>query len=125
MLEELGAGDKPKLYVFNKCDRGTYDDPVIDRTRDRDKVVHVSALTGKGCDKLAEMLVDIVNGGKRSVIFKIPNSEAGALNRLYKDAVVEDVEYGAEYMTVKATVDEKVRGMMRKYDTEPPKTEEY
>lgn len=124
-LEELGAGDKPKLYVFNKCDRGTYDDPVIDRTRDRDKVVHVSALTGKGCDKLAEMLVDIVNGGKRSVIFKIPNSEAGALNRLYKDAVVEDVEYGAEYMTVKATVDEKVRGMMRKYDTEPPKTEEY
>ena len=124
-LEELGAGDKPKLYVFNKCDRGTYDDPVIDRTRDRDRVVHVSALTGKGCDKLAEMLVDIVNGGKRSVVFKIPNAEAGALNRLYKDAVVEEVEYGADYMTVKAIVDEKVRGMMKKYDTDPPKTEEY
>ncbi len=124
-LEELGAGDKPTLYVFNKCDKGTFDDPVIDRTRERDKVVHVSALTGKGCDKLAEMLVEMVNGGKSSVVFKIPNSEAGALNRLYKDAVVEKVDYGAEYVTVRATVDAKVRGMMRKYDTEPPKTEEY
>ena len=71
------------------------------------------------------MLVDIVNGGKGSVVFKIPNAEAGALNRLYKDAVVEEVEYGADYMTVKAIVDEKVRGMMKKYDTDPPKTEEY
>ena len=71
------------------------------------------------------MLVEMVNGGKSSVIFKIPNSEAGALNRLYKDAVVEEVDYGAEYVTVRATVDAKVRGMMRKYDTEPPKTEEY
>ncbi len=124
-LEELGAGDKPTLYVFNKCDKGTFDDPVIDRTKERDKVVHVSALTGKGCDKLAEMLVEMVNGGKSSVVFKIPNSEAGALNRLYKDAVVEEVDYGAEYVTVRATVDAKVRGMMRKYDTEPPKTEEY
>lgn len=124
-LEELGAGDKPTLYVFNKCDKGTFDDPVIDRTKERDKVVHVSALTGKGCDKLAEMLVEMVNGGKSSVVFKIPNSEAGALNRLYKDAVVEEVDYGAEYVTVRATVDAKVRGMMRKYDTEPPKAEEY
>ena len=124
-LEELGAGDKPTLYVFNKCDKGTFDDPVIDRTKERDKVVHVSALTGKGCDKLAEMLVEMVNGGKSSVVFKIPNSEAGALNRLYKDAVVEEIDYGAEYVTVRATVDAKVRGMMRKYDTEPPKTEEY
>jgi GTP-binding protein HflX len=124
-LEELGAGEKPTLYVFNKCDRGTFDNPIIDRTKHREKVVQVSALTGEGCDKLAEMLVEMVNGGKTRVTFKIPNSEAGALNRLYKDAVVEDVEYGAEFMTVTATVDAKVRGMMRKYDTNPPEKEEY
>ena len=125
LLEELGAAGKPTLYVFNKCDRGTFDDPIIDRTRHREKVVHVSALTGNGCDKLAEMLTEIVNGGKSTVVFRIPNNDAGALNRLYKDAVVEEVEYGAEYITVKATVDAKVRGMMRKYDTNPPEKEEY
>ena len=124
-LEELGAGEKPTLYVFNKCDRGTFDDPIIDRTRHREKVVQVSALTGDGCDKLAEMLVEMINGGKARVTFKIPNSEAGALNRLYKDATVEEVDYGAEYVTVVATVDAKIRGMMRKYDTHPPEKEEY
>lgn len=124
-LESLGAGDKPTIYVFNKCDKGTYDDPIIDRTRTRTNVVNISALTGEGCDALAEMLQNIINGDKSKVTFKIPNAEQGALNILYRDATVESVEYGAEYVTVVATVDAKVRGMLKKYDTEPPVTEEY
>ncbi len=124
-LDELGAGEKPTLYVFNKCDRGIFDDPLISRTKDRQNVVCISALTGEGCGELGEMLARIVGDGKTSVTFRIPNTEQGALNRLYRDAVVEDVEYGAEFVTVRATVDSKVRGMMRKYDVEPPVTEEY
>ena len=72
-----------------------------------------------------ELLVEMVNGGKARVTFKIPNAEAGALNRLYKDATVEEIDYGAEFVTVIATVDSKVRGMLRKYDTDPPQSEEY
>ena len=124
-LEELGAGDKPTLYVFNKCDRDAYDDPIIDRTRERQSVVHISALTGQGCDTLAEMLQNIVHGDKCSVVFKIPNAEQGAMNILYREATIEDVDYGPEFVTVKAVVDAKVRGMLRKYDTNPPKMEEY
>ena len=123
-LEELGAGDKPILYVFNKCDKGTYDDPVIDRTKERQQVVHISAKTGKGCDTLAEMLQNIVHDGKCSVIFRIPNAEQGAMNILYRDATIEEVDYGAEYVTVKAVVDAKVRGMLKKYDTQLPEEEE-
>ena len=124
-LEDLGAGDKPTIYVFNKCDKGTFDNPVIDRTRERENIVHISAKTGEGCDRLAEMLMKIVGNGKTSVVFKIPNCEQGSLNRLYRDAVVEEVEYGEEYVTVRATVDSKVRGMLKKYDTEPQEEEEY
>ncbi len=123
-LEELGAGDKPTIYVFNKCDKGTYDDPIIDRTRDRQQVVHISAKTGQGCDKLTEMLQSVVLDGKCSVVFKIPNAEQGAMNILYRDATIEDVDYGAEFVTVKAVVDAKVRGMLKKYDTMLPDEEE-
>lgn len=123
-LDELGASGKPTLYVFNKCDKGAYDDPIVDRSRQREHVVHISALTGKGCDELSELLQNIIHGDKCSVIFKIPNAEQGALNRLYKDATVEDVEYGAEFVTVKAVVDSKTRGMLRKYDTNPPVSDE-
>ena len=124
-LEELGAGDKPTLYVFNKCDKGTFDDPVIDRTRDRQQVVHISAKTGSGCDTLSEMLQNMVLDGKCSVVFKIPNSQQGAMNILYRDATVEEVDYGAEFVTVKAIVDKKTRGMLKKYDTMLPEKEEY
>ena len=124
-LQSLGAGEKPTLYVFNKCDKGAYDDPIIDRTQTRRDVVCISALTGAGCEELALKLQEIVNGGKTSVTFKIPNAEQGAMNILYREATIEDVDYGPEYVTVKATVDAKVRGMLKKYDTDPPKAEEY
>ena len=124
-LESLGAGDKPTIYVFNKCDKGTYDNPIIDRTQSRRNVVNISALTGEGCEELAELLQKIVNGDKCSVVFKIPNAEQGAMNVLYREATVEEVDYGPEFVTVKATVDSKIRGMLKKYDTNPPKVEEY
>ena len=72
------------------------------------------------------MLQEIANGGKCSVVFKIPNAEQGAMKVLYREATIEDVDWGAEYVTVKATVDAKVRGMLKKYDTMlPEKEEEY
>ncbi len=124
-IEELGGGDKPTVYVFNKCDKGIYDDPIIDRTKDREHIAHISAKTGEGCEELAMLLQRVIHGDKCSVVFKIPNSEQAALNRLYKDATVEDVDYGPDFVTVRAIVDSKVRGMLKKYDTDPPKKEEY
>ena len=66
----------------------------------------------------------MVLDGKRRVTYLIPNSEAGALNVLYKNATVETVDYGAEGITVVALADAKARGMMKKYaldDTPEPK----
>ena len=46
------------------------------------------------------------------------------MNILYREATIEEVDYGAEFVTVKAVVDAKVRGMLKKYDTMLPETEE-
>lgn len=121
LLAELGAGGKPCLIVYNKCDLPAREDipapvsaPVsADGSR---RTVFISALTGKGLDTLGEQLEALLKAGKKKVCFKIPNAEAGALNLLYKNAAVEDVEYGNEYITVTATVDAKIRGMLAKYD---------
>ena len=64
------------------------------------------------------MLESVIHEGKQRVKFVIPNREAGALNKLYANATVEDVEYGAEDITVYAVVDAKTRGMMKKYDVD-------
>ena len=124
LLAELGAAGKPTLYVFNKCDAGIACPPSSVINTDDEYSVCISAKNGKGVDKLAEMLETILHNGKTRATFIIPNAEQGALNILYKNATVENVEYGADGVTVQATVDEKTRGMLRKYDTDPPRREE-
>ena len=124
LLAELGAAGKPTLYVFNKCDAGIACPPSSVINTDDEYSVCISAKNGEGVDKLAEMLETILHNGKTRATFIIPNAEQGALNILYKNATVENVEYGADGVTVQATVDEKTRGMLRKYDTDPPRREE-
>ncbi len=125
LLDELGAGGKPTLYVFNKCDRETCDtvnlmDVTANKVSRRDgqtRAVCISALTGRGCDELSEAIQDMIRKGKRTVTFVIPNAEQGALSRLYSEkATVESVDYGYDAVTVVATVDDRVYGIMKKYD---------
>ena len=117
LLEELGAADKPTLYVFNKCDKGA---PVAFRSlgtyAENHRAVTISAATGQGLELLLETIRELLHAGKKRVEFHIPNSEGGALSQLYQFAVVEDVEYGAEEMVVTATVDAKTHGMLRRFD---------
>jgi len=124
LLEELGAGGKPTIFVFNKCDRGVYEFSRVGQSADRN-VVYISALTGQGVELLVAKLEEIVLASKRPVVFTIPNSEAGALNILYKNATVQDVEYGAETIKATALADAKVIGMLRKYTDIPEEKEEY
>ena len=122
LLDELGASEKPRLYVFNKCDLGVGAELSIGSPAKHARTVMISAATGQGIELLVRELQALILEGKRRVIFRIPNAQAGALNTLYKSATVEDVEYGAEFMVVTATVDAKVHGMLRAFDpdwTEP------
>lgn len=129
LLQDLGAGGKPTLYVFNKCDRESCDTVSLmavvakkglsfDAQNDSHRsAVYISALSGQGLDQLAMAIQDMVRLGKRRVTFVIPNAEQGALSRLYSEqAAVESVDYGYEAVTVVATVDDRVYGMMKKYD---------
>lgn len=123
LLCELGAADKPTLYVFNKCDKGMAEPPAVGREA-ADNVAFISALTGQGVDRMVSLLEGMVLSDKRRVTYLIPNSEAGALNTLYKNATVENVEYGAEGMTVTVLADARIRGMMRKYALDDPEPKE-
>ena len=123
LLAELGAAGKPTIYVYNKCDLGISPElpSYIANNEDPNRVVcAISAKSGEGIDALLQRVEEIIHQGKSRVTFVIPNSEQGALNILYKNATVESVDYGYEGVTVVATVDQKVRGMLKKYDVNRP-----
>ena len=123
LLAELGAAGKPTIYVYNKCDLGVSSElpSYIANSEDPNRVIcAISAKNGDGVDALLEKIESIIHKGKSRVTFVIPNSEQSALNILYKNATVESVDYGYEGVTVVATVDQKVRGMLKKYDINRP-----
>ena len=124
LLSELGAADKPTLYVFNKCDLGMAEIARVGREAPDDHMVFISAKTGQGVEQMIEKLTTIVSEGKRRVTYRIPNAEGGALNTLYRYATVESVEYGDEYMTVVALADSQARGMLRRFATDDPEPQE-
>ena len=129
LLAELGAAGKPTIYVYNKCDLGVSAElpSYVANNEDPNHIVcAISAKSGQGIDTLLEKVEGIIHQGKSKVTFVIPNSEQGALNILYKNATVESVDYGYEGVTVVATVDQKVRGMLKKYDiNKPQEVEEF
>ncbi len=119
LLAELGAGNKPTLLVYNKCDKEAADDglPMPDLSENESrKTVCISALTGQGTDVFCDKLIELLHSGKRRVKFVIPNKDAGMLNILYKNASVESAEYGPDSITAVAVCDSKIRGMLGAYD---------
>ena len=117
LLGELGAADKPVLYVFNKCDLGADASfRAIGTGAANRRTVCISAVTGQGIPLLLDCLSELLHDGKRRVVFRIPNADGGAVNQLYREAVVESVDYGPDCVTVTAVVDDRGHGMLRRYD---------
>ncbi len=124
LLTELGAADKPTLYVFNKCDLGMAELGRMGVDAPTEHRAFISAKTGQGVEQMVQKLEAMVCAGKKRVTYRIPNADGGALHTLYRLATVESVDYGNEYMTVLALVDSQVRGVMRKYAVDDPEPKE-
>ncbi len=118
LLYDLGAADKPILYVFNKCDVSTESAQALARLRGRENVVAISALDGRGVPDLVDKLELLALGGKRMCVLMIPMNKQGLIAQLYAASAVEDVEYLDNGVRVVALLDEKLRGRFKEYIVE-------
>lgn len=120
LLSDLGAADKPKLYVMNKCDRAENADLIrsISADGENSEFVSISAKTGDGIDSLVEKLERMLGKGKRRVKLFLPMSAGAILNDIYSNAENVEVDYTADGMEVTATLDEKLYGKLFRYITE-------
>ena len=117
ILNSLGASDKPKLYVFNKSDLATnerlYDLRLIRGAESR--VVTLCAKSGEGLDELTSQLEELCRSGKTNEVFLFPYSDQGQMNILYNSSEVRSTKYVEEGVLVEACVDEKTKGILKKY----------
>lgn len=117
LLEELGASDKPVLYVFNKCDSADGSLAAAAADIPSADAIFISARTGEGVDTLVSRLGEVVRMGKRRITFHFPASELGCLSALYGSSTVEEVEYVDDGAVVTAVVDAKIAGQYAKFVT--------
>ena len=118
LLAELGAADKPIVYVFNKCDmvESMYDE--VRNIAIKKNCVFISAKTGEGIDKLTDELETLALGGKRLCKLVFPMSEQAALSRLYALSLIESIEYTEVGAEVSALLDAENYGRYKKYIAE-------
>ena len=113
LIRELGAGEIPRIDVFNKSDRL----PAGEIMPHGEDICSISAKTGEGVDKLLEMIASRLDSGSRRVELRIPYDKGGLLDQLYREAKVESVEYG-ETIAVTAVCTPKVLGQMAPFIAE-------
>ncbi len=114
VLDELGAGEKPRLIVFNKADLlersardGTATDPAIDGA------VFVSALTGYGLDMLRAELASLLASLWVAVDVHVPYTAGALLARIRERGTVE-LEYGNRDIRVSGRVAPALAGELER-----------
>ena len=113
LIRELGAGELPRIDVFNKSDRL----PAGEIMPHGEDICSISARTGEGVDELLEMIASRLDSGSRRVELHIPYDKGGLLDQLYRETKVENVEYG-ETIAVTAVCTPKVLGQMAPFIAE-------
>ena len=109
LIQELGAGDKPIIEVFNKCDIALRDTPYPKDS------IEISAKSGMGTDELLKRLDELVASGKKKLKLLIPHSEAGAVADVYRLATVLDCEYVEQGALITTECDARAQGRFEKY----------
>ena len=103
VLEEIGAGEKPRLLVLNKAD-------LLDEEERREaflrhpEAVMISAATGEGLEELRERIEVAFEETLRAVELLVPYSEGGRLSELHELAGEIEREERGDGVLVRARV---------------------
>jgi GTP-binding protein HflX len=96
VLEEIGAGERPRQLVLNKIDRLS---EVERRGLEHlhPDAIQVSSVTGEGLDQLIEVIEQAFSATARTLHLLVPHGDGGVVAELYKvdhELVREDVPEG-------------------------------
>lgn len=104
VLNEIGAGDKPTLMVFNKMDRLTAAGTLTRLRELYPNSVAISAITGAGTDELLAEIGSQIRPERELLDLKIPHEQAALIARLHQVGQVLERRYTGKTARLKARV---------------------
>ena len=111
VIDELGASDKPMIYVYNKCDLLGEQIPASEEPN----TVIVSGVTGHGIDRMLDLITSEIQKCKKKYTLLIPYSEQSKLSAIYNIYTVDNVEYLDDGISVSVVLDSRGSGLYEKY----------
>lgn len=111
VLDEIGAGGKPVIKVYNKLDLNPEYVPA-----QGGKQVFISARTGRGMKELMAAIADTAPGKKTQHRLLIPYSEGSVLNMLHNGEKILKEEYTGEGTIVDVLLDKAVYGRVKMFE---------
>ena len=100
LLAELGCSDRPIIRVMNKCDLV----PALSEMPVTGSCVHISALHGRGIEKLLQVVEENLPIKMQKVQLLLPFAKAGLAARIRKDGEVIEEEYVADGLSLTASI---------------------
>jgi GTP-binding protein HflX len=114
VLEEIGAAEKPLVYVFNKLD-------IAERAEVSQLLwgpgvrLAVSAKTGEGLEALLTEIDEQLSTNRKRVLLRIPQDKAGLAARVHKNGRVFEETYSDNTIVIDAEIDQATAGLMKEY----------
>jgi len=99
-LREIGAGNVPVIYVFNKADRT----PEVRLPQVHDDRIYMSAKLGTGIDELLALIEETLFGSTAEATLLIPYDRGDLLHELQATRVCNILEYTPEGTLIRASL---------------------
>ena len=109
LIRQLGAEQTPCIRVFNKCDR------YLGILPHGENIVCVSAKTGEGIEALIGKISAVLDQSRHHVHLLVPYADAGIVDLLNREAILEKQEYTEDGIEISAVVTADVFGRVRRF----------
>lgn len=109
MIKTLGISNKPRITVYNKCDRLCDIMP-----RDTDTVC-ISALYGKGLEELKAKISEKLEEDSERIKVRIPYEKAGLIENLHSGSKLYSLDYADDGIVADVLIKNNKKGAFEEY----------
>ncbi|HUW61597.1 MAG TPA: GTPase HflX [Candidatus Bathyarchaeia archaeon] len=115
VLEEIHAGEKPVVNVFNKLDIAPETSEVRQMLHGPGARVGVSAKTGEGLNALLAEIDRQLSSSRRRVTLRIPQGNGAVIARVHQSSRVLNQNYEDNTVVIEAEIDPALEGALAEF----------
>ena len=119
VLDDLGAGNKPIVTVFNKCDLVDDQQRLTELILNTPNSVYISATKGDGIPNMVERIVKTMEALLKPINVVVPYDKSELVAQCYEYGRVSAAEYLEDGIHVVARITGELVGRIARYEIEP------